>query len=97
MNPRPRKPPKSPLDHEPEALAYARRKAGLSQAELARRVGVAFSLVSEWERGTRNCTHANQIKVAETLNCPVVVLERKRVAGEAARQTTPEAPTEDVA
>lgn len=82
MNPRPRKRPKSPLDHEPEAVTYARQKAGLSQAELASLVGVAFSLVSEWERGTRNCTPANLIKVAEALNCPVVVLERKRHATE---------------
>lgn len=97
MNSRPRKRPKSPLDHEPEALTYARQKAGLSQAELARRVGKAFSLVSEWERGTRNCTPADLIKVAEALNCPVVVLERKRVTGETVRQAIPEAPTEDVA
>jgi len=82
MNSRPRKRPKSPLDHEPEALTYARQKAGLTQADLASRVGVAFSLVSEWERGTRNCTPANLNKVAEALNCPVVVLERKRHTAE---------------
>lgn len=66
------------LNHEPEAVKYARRRAGLSQAALARKLGVARSLVNEIEGGTRNATPAMLIKLAEALGCPVVVLERKR-------------------
>lgn len=73
-----RKAPKSPLDHEPEAVVYARGQAGLTQTELAERCGVRKSLISEIEKGTRNATPAMLNKLAEALNCPRVVLERKR-------------------
>lgn len=70
--------PKEPLDHEPEAVTYTREQAGLTKAELARRCGVSPSLITEIEAGTRNATPATLIKLAEALNCPRVVLERKR-------------------
>ena len=70
--------PKPVLDHEPEAVAWARRKAGLSQTQLAQRMGVSLSLVNMIERGKRNATPEHLLKLAEALNCPVVVLERKR-------------------
>lgn len=66
------------LDHEPEAVEWARRKAGLSQAELARRCGFTRSLICEIEGGTRNATPGTLLKIAEALNCPVVFLEAKR-------------------
>lgn len=74
------KSPRSParLHHEPEALAWAREKAGLSQAELARRCGWSRSTICEYEAGTRSATPGNLLKIAEALNCPVVFLERKR-------------------
>lgn len=40
---------------------------------------VAPSQVSEWLKGTRNVTPANLLKLADVLNCPVVVLEAKQV------------------
>jgi transcriptional regulator with XRE-family HTH domain len=70
--------PKDPLDHEPEAVKYAREKAGLTKTGLAERLGVSLSLVSMIESGDRNANPAMLIKLAEALNCPVVVLERKR-------------------
>jgi transcriptional regulator with XRE-family HTH domain len=73
-----RKPPKDPLDHEPEAVAWAREKAGLTRAALAEMIGVSAGLISEIEKGTRNATPARIRQLAEALNCPVVVLERKR-------------------
>lgn len=73
-----RRGPKQPLDHEPEAVTYAREKAGLTRAALADAVGVSAGLISEIERGTRNATPEMLIKLATALNCPVVVLERKR-------------------
>lgn len=69
---------KHPLDHEPEAVTYAREKAGLTKTGLAERLGVALSLISQIESGKRNATPAMLLRLAEALNCPVVVLERKR-------------------
>jgi transcriptional regulator with XRE-family HTH domain len=71
--------PDTPLDHEPEAVAYARRKAGLSQAEAAKALEVSESLLSMIEKGARNATPAMLLRLAELYNCPLVVLERKRV------------------
>jgi transcriptional regulator with XRE-family HTH domain len=73
-----RNPPKDPLDHEPEAVAYARRQAGLSMTALASLCEVSVSLISEIESGTRNATPTMLNKLADALNCPRVVLERKR-------------------
>lgn len=75
---RQRQPPKHPLDHEPEAVTYARRMAGLSKTALAERIGKSVSLVSEIEAGTRNATPAILRLLADALNCPIVVLQRKR-------------------
>ncbi|MFJ2178948.1 helix-turn-helix domain-containing protein [Streptomyces sp. NPDC087851] len=74
----PRRSAKHPLDHEPEAVTYARKKAGLTMTDLADRLGVSLSLVSEIEGGTRNASPVIQHRMAEILNCPVVILERKR-------------------
>jgi transcriptional regulator with XRE-family HTH domain len=70
--------PKEPLDHEPAAVAYAREQAGLTKTQLAQMCGVVVSLISEIESGTRNATPAMLNKLAQALNCPRVVLERKR-------------------
>lgn len=78
-----RKTPKSPLDHEPEAVVYAREKAGLTRTQLAERCGVSLSLISEIESGNRNATPAMIGKLAGALNCPRVILERKRYESEA--------------
>ena len=69
---------KQPLDHEPEAVEYARRKAGLSMTELAQRLDVSLSLISQIESGDRNATPSMLLRLADALNCPVVVLESKR-------------------
>jgi len=66
------------LHHSPEAVRWARERAGLTQTQLAERAGLARTLVVEIEGGTRNATPANLLKLAEALNCPVVVLEAKR-------------------
>lgn len=68
---------KHPLDHEPEAVTYARERAGLTKTDLAVQLGVSLSLISEIEAGTRNATHRLQRRMAQVLNCPVVVLQRK--------------------
>lgn len=74
------KPERAPtrLHHEPKALKWARTKAGLSQARLAREIGVSRSLICEYEAGTRSATPEMLLRIAEALNCPVVFLESKR-------------------
>lgn len=73
-----RRTPKNPLDHEPKAVTYAREQAGLTQQQLADRCKVSRSLITEIELGTRNATPAMIRKLAAALNCPRVILERKR-------------------
>lgn len=82
-----RRPPKDPLDHEPEAVAYARKQAGLTRAEVARRLGVSPGLISEIEKGTRNATPARIQQLATILNCPRVILERKQHATVSTNET----------
>lgn len=68
------------LDHEPEGVAYALRQSGLTQKDFAEKLGKSQSLISEILKGTRNATPALIGDMARVLNCPRVVLERKRVA-----------------
>jgi transcriptional regulator with XRE-family HTH domain len=71
---------KQPLDHEPEAVEYARKQAGFSKSELARRLGVSLTLISQIESGRSNATPAMLNNLSRELNCPRVILERKRPA-----------------
>ena len=59
-------------------MTYARVQAGLTKTQVAKACRVSVSLISEIEAGTRNATPAMIIKLAKALNCPRVVLERKR-------------------
>ena len=77
----PRSKPKNPLDHEPEAVAWARGRSGLTQAMLAEAIGISISHMSEIEKGSRNAPPPLLFKIATALNCPIVFLERKRDVG----------------
>ncbi|MFC5765368.1 ATP-binding protein [Actinacidiphila bryophytorum] len=78
------------LNQEPEAVTWARERNGLTKRRLAELVGISEQLMGEVESGWRSATPANLAKIAEALNCPVVVLERKRPHGAAPRsQATP--------
>jgi transcriptional regulator with XRE-family HTH domain len=66
------------LHHEPQAVTWAREKAGLTKRALARTVGISEQLLGEIESGWRSATPSNLARIADALNCPVVVLERKR-------------------
>lgn len=72
--------PKSPLDHDPEAVTWARKAKGWSQDLLAKTVEISPSHMSEIESGSRNAPPALLIRIATALNCPVTFLERKRDA-----------------
>jgi transcriptional regulator with XRE-family HTH domain len=67
----------APLAHDPEGFKYALDSSGLNQTQVAEKMGVSKSQVSEWLKGTRNITPANQIRLAAVLNCPRVVLQAK--------------------
>lgn len=68
----------SELDHEPEAVMYARDKAGLKQSEAASALGISAPYLSQIEKGIRNAGPALLNKMSEVYNCPRVILERKR-------------------
>ena len=68
----------SRLHHEPSAVTWAREKAGLTKRALAERVGISEQLMGEIESGWRSATPRNLARIAEALNCPVVLLERRR-------------------
>lgn len=65
----------APVDHNPEALAWAIRRAGWRQAGFAREIGISRSLLSEALKGTRGLSPAVLNKMAETLGCPVSAIE----------------------
>lgn len=66
------------LNQEPSAVRWARKRSGLTQTQLAKLAGLSRTLVVEIEGGTRNATDENLIKLAGAMNCPIVMLERKR-------------------
>ncbi|MEW2631582.1 helix-turn-helix transcriptional regulator [Streptomyces sp. NPDC048389] len=78
-DPRKRRRKGAPFHHEPEAVTYAREKAGLTKRALALACGISEQLMGDIEAGRRNATPENLLKFASALNCPVVVLEAKRV------------------
>lgn len=75
---RPRR--KSPVDHDPVALKWARERSGWRQAELARELGISRSSLCEAEKGTRGLHPMVKKRLAEVLNCPVTVFERTGAA-----------------
>jgi transcriptional regulator with XRE-family HTH domain len=81
MTDRPTRPRRvAPTRQDPEALTFAREAKGWSQVDLAAAVGMSRSLLCEMEKGTRGATPARLKQIADVLNCPVSVLERKRQA-----------------
>jgi transcriptional regulator with XRE-family HTH domain len=68
-----------PLYHEPEAVLYARHKAGLTITEAVDRLPSIRSkgTLSEIENGTRSASPKLLAEMARAYNCPLVVLERK--------------------
>lgn len=68
------------LNHEPEAVRYARDNAGLGLTEAARLIGKSPQLLADIEAGRRNATPVVLKAMAAVYNCPRVVLERKRWA-----------------
>lgn len=55
----------------PYTLLYFRKKAGLTQAELAQRLNVDASAVSNWERGINPPLRKYRKLMADALDCTV--------------------------
>ena len=54
-----------------ERLRAARKEKGLTQSELADRLGISFVGVSQWESGKRNPKKETLIRLAAVLEVPV--------------------------
>ena len=54
-----------------EKIKEYRKKCGMSQAELANRVGVERSAVAKWESGKSRPQAARLVKLAEIFGCSV--------------------------
>ena len=54
-----------------ERLKELRKQAHLTQVELAKRLGIGQSSYADWERGKKNPTHENLVKLAQILNVSV--------------------------
>lgn len=54
-------------------LVKARRNCGLTQVELAEKVGVSVEAVKRWEQGRRNMTLINADKVFKALGITVTI------------------------
>ena len=48
-------------------IAAARLKAGLTQAKLAKKLGIRQNMVSDYERGRRNCSEAMAKRLSKAL------------------------------
>ena len=60
-----------------EGLKSARLKKGLTQLELAQRVGVVRETVSLWESGTNRVNSEMLVRLSEILDCSVDFLCKK--------------------
>jgi transcriptional regulator with XRE-family HTH domain len=57
-----------------EAIRSARRRAGLSQVELAKLLGVRQSSISQWERGSTKPSTVHLLALAARLGCSLAEL-----------------------
>ena len=57
-----------------EKIRIARKKAGLSQGELADRLDVTRSLIGQYERGVRNPKPSTIQRIADALGIPFTEL-----------------------
>lgn len=54
-----------------ERLKDLRKQAGLTQVDVAERLGVSQPAYASWERGVKKPTQENLVKIAQTLNVSV--------------------------
>jgi HTH-type transcriptional regulator / antitoxin HipB len=71
-------------DQIPSLLQSFRKQAGLTQAELAERMGVTQQSFSALERNAGNMSAANLIKVLNILGIDLILQERTNIAQDTA-------------
>ena len=54
-----------------ERLKDLRKQAGLTQVDVAERLGISQPAYASWERGVKKPTQENLVKIAQTLNVSV--------------------------
>lgn len=57
-----------------DLIRSARKKANLTQAELAQKLGIPFQSISQWERNIRKPKLVTLRRIAAELNCPITDL-----------------------
>lgn len=68
-------PSPNPIDrHVGARLAALRQDAGLSQGQLAERLGLAVCHIDDYERGAIRITGPELYRLCQVLECPVSVL-----------------------
>ena len=76
----PRAPKYKALNQEPSHITRAREWARMTKTQLANASGISLSLMSDIEHGARSATPEVLARIAEVLNCPIAMLERRRDA-----------------
>lgn len=71
---------KSPLNQDPEAVRWAMSRSRMNQRQLATAIKRSESYVSEILGGTRNAPPDVLADIADAFNCPISMLEPKRVS-----------------
>jgi transcriptional regulator with XRE-family HTH domain len=54
-----------------ERLKNLRKKVGLTQVDIAGKLGISQQAYASWERGVKKPTQENLVKIAQTLNVSV--------------------------
>ena len=57
-----------------ENIRHLREKSGITQTELARRVGISRPMLAQIERGTKSCAMQLGRLIAQELECNVLAL-----------------------
>lgn len=74
-----------PLGQEPSHITWARERSGYTKASLARALGVAPSVITEIEGGTRSATPDVLKAMSDLFECPLSMLRtRVRADGDEA-------------
>ena len=60
-----------------EGLKAARLSKGMTQLELARKLGVVRETISLWERGTNRINSEMLVRISEVLECSIDFLCKK--------------------
>ncbi len=63
-----------------EALTILREKDGYTKTAFAQRVGISLQYLCDIEKGRRNCKPNVIRSMAEALNVPVSMLEKRRAS-----------------